>query len=326
VATKHDKEEMAPLNLDRRSFAKGGLAALFGLWMFGDPALGSAMDISFRRAEGDAEAAKATKITRKQPGVSAAPTPEIVKPFLNERLEFNLSFLSINTAKGTITFKNTGKNQYTASVEGNIVGVVGAITTYRKVVMTSVMFVDKVDGKERFVSHTFYRKTIKTEGEWITRYDFNYRSRKYYYTKTKNGKRSQRKVRRVRGKGYYDDFVAILYNFRAHVYGQVKPGFDVVLKTLPMSRTVEVNGKKVRKKANTVRVIVPSNDKLSADERKWLKSVGADFMAVVKIDKDVYDIKSGESKFGGVLATMEPRGSWAEDVWVFGDVKSRRTN
>ncbi|MDP8225141.1 MAG: DUF3108 domain-containing protein [Candidatus Lernaella stagnicola] len=306
---------------------KNAVAAFAGLWLFGDARMAQAMQIDLRRVT-DNEAADPKKLgapDRSGFKQKEWEDPDIVKPFLNERFEYRISFLSIKTATGVITFKRTGRNQYTASMEGTISGLVGAVTDYRKVVMTSVMQIRQIDGKRRFVAVSFYRKTIKTDGERVSRHDFNYIRRRWFITRTSNGKMTSRKKRRIPRNVYYDDFVCLMYNFRAQVYGPVKPGLDVTIKTLPLSRRVTVNGKKVRKHTDWARIYVLPADKISGKDQSFMKDIGADFMVEVHVDKGVYGMKTGIAKFYGKLKTMEPMGVRSEDVLLFGDVSAART-
>lgn len=322
----NEKQVLQPVESatpDRRDFLKSSLAALAGLWLFGDAALGAGLDVDIQRADGEptaiGDATKADGIHR-----ASAEDPDIVKPFLNERLKFTLSFLSITTATGLITFKRTGNNQYTASVEGTVSGIVGAVTPFRKVSLTSVMRTLKTRNGYRFVATSFYRTTITTDGAKVAQHDFDYGRRRWLYTRTQNGVRGKPRRRRIPKSTYYDDFVCIMYNFRANAYGKVQHGMNLTIKTLPMSRTFSKNGKKQRHTTDTVNVIVPKPDQLSDADRKWLKKIDADLLVIVKFDGEIYGIKSGQGKFAGRLATMEPRGSWAKDVLLFGDVMSQR--
>jgi hypothetical protein len=141
----------------------------------------------------------------------------------------------------------------------------------------------------------------------------------------KDGKREAGPRHRRIEKGlYYDDFVNILYNFRAQSYGAVKPGLKVTISTMPWDRTVKVNGKNVKKTARVVEVVVPAEAQMSEKDRAWLKDVGGDFLVLVNLDKDIYEIKSGQAKLAGVRADMSPRGAWIEDALLFGDVKAKR--
>jgi len=326
-----DKRKAAPepTITERRDFLKNGVAALAGLWLLGDAALGAAMDLELERlpqepggtAAGGNVAVKPADIAKTDPG-----DPELVKPFLDEKLKFNLSFLTITTATGLITFKRTGRNEYTGSVEGTVAGIVGAVTPYRKVVMTSVMRAIKTTAGHRFVATTFYRTTITTDGTSVSRHDFDYGRRRWTYTRTKNGRQEKVRHRRIPKGVYYDDFVCIMYNFRGHAYGKVQHGMNLTVKTLPMARTITAGGKATRRTTDVVQVIVPKLDQLSPADRDWLKAIDADLMVLVRFDPEIYGIKSGEGKFAGKLATMDPRGSWAKDVLLFGDVLSKRSN
>jgi hypothetical protein len=312
-----EREETRPSE-SRRLFLKEGLAAMAGALLLGSPALARAFEVRVRAAEDAAEPA-----VGKPAGIArvARPEPKIPKPFLGERLEFDITFLGAKTASGLITFVKTGDNEYTAALVGTVGSLVGVVTAYRKISMTSVMTVKTHDGKERFVTKTFTRNTIKTSGATETRNELDYVRHRWVHSKYENGKKVGGRVRRIPPDVYYDDFVALLYNFRAQVYGPAKPGFRQTLTTLPWER--KVNGKKAGKTATTIEVIAPTPEQLKDEDRKWLQAVGGDLLIVVKLDKDVYGIPSGEAKFAGA-AGLIPAGAWVKDAVLFGDVQANR--
>ena len=326
MKTDQIKNEFSPVEAarDRRGFLKGGIAALAGLWLLGEPGLGSLLEIDWRDAR--AEETATVPNAAEPAGLSKAVrfSTSIQKPFLNEKLAFDITFAGAKTASGLITFKQTDTNEYTASVEGTITGLVGAMTPFQKVVMTSVMHPIKTKIGERFVTKTFYRKTIRTSGTTESRHEFDYLRRKWTYTRVKDGTRDKGPVNRIIKEGvYYDDFVNILYNFRAQAYGAVKPGMKLTLPTMPWERSLKINGKNVKKTATTVEVFVPADGQLSDKDRAWLKDVGGDVLVIVTLDPDVYEIKSGQAKLAGTRTGLVPRGAWIEDALLFGDVKAK---
>jgi hypothetical protein len=320
MSSSRETEPTAPLRSDRRLFLKEGLAAMAGVMLLGSPAFGSLLGVRVRQTPTETkEPAKAVKV---EGGEGKA--VDFVKPFLNERFEFDIVFLGATTATGLITFTKTGDSEYTASLDATTTSFVGAITTYRKVSLTSVMIILRPGGKYRFVTKKFVRKTIKTDETVETVNEFNYLHRRWTHARFENGKR----VRGPRGRKippgvYYDDFVALLYNFRAQVYGEVKPGAKFTLTTMPWERTVTVKGKKVKKTATTVDVLVPPVEALDNADREWLQKVKGEYFVIVKLDKDVYGIPTGQAKFAGTK-NLEPAGAWAKDAVLFGDVQCNR--
>jgi hypothetical protein len=312
--TSEKKDEAASGDVrqaSRRAFLHDGAAALAGAFLFGGRAWAAVFEVGHAAA-----APPAAGIGRRAEVPSA-----IAQRFLNERYEFDVTFLGAKTATGIMTFAKTDRNEYTASLEASTSDLVGALTSLRKVAMTSIMNVYRNGERERFVSRMFVRKTIKSDSARETRNEFDYQRRRWSFSYYTNGvKTSGPRVRRIPPDVYYDDFVALLYNFRAQVYAPVAHGLQLTLNTLPWDRTVKIDGKKVNKSASTIGVEVPGNERLGDDDRKWLAKLGAEYLIVVNLDKDVYGIPSGQAKFAGDIALV-PEGAWVENAMLFGDVR-----
>jgi len=315
------KQEIDPMiDLDRRDFLQQGLAAMAAVMIFGSPAMAGMFDVSITREQDSTPVPGMNETNNVQMKRREAPVPEIAKLFLNEKLKFEIRFLTAKTAHGKITFKRTGRVTYTASVEATLSGVVTTVIKHRKHVMTSSFQVDKVNGKERFVTLQFYRKQIRTDGTRESRNEFDYLRRRWRLTKFKNGKRTKKRTRRIPKNVYYDDIVNLLFNMRAQVYGPVAPGKSFVLNTMPWSRKVKMaNGKKKRVTAKTIGVHIAAENAISDDDRKWMKQVGGKYLFIVKLDPDVYGIKSGQAKFIAD-AKLKPVGAKVKDAVGFGDV------
>jgi hypothetical protein len=318
---KKDADLAGELRAERRRFLKESAAAVAGALLFGGPAwaaLDGRWGVEFR-ADGGAAPAPAGVGVR-----HAGESAEFAKPFVNERYEFDVTFLRAKTATGVMSFTSTGVNEYTASLEAITSDIVNALTSLRKISLTSVMYVDASGARPRFVTKMFSRKMLKGSVATETRNELDYPRRRWSYSFYKNGvKTSGPRVRRIPPGLYYDDFVALLYNFRAQVYAPVEHGLKLTLNTLPWDRTVVVDGKKVNKSATTIDVEVPPNDQLPDDDRKWLAKSGAEYLIIVKLDKDVYGIPSGQAKFSG-SAKLVPEGAWVENAVLFGDVQANR--
>lgn len=310
-----EKNKTAELSA-RRRFMKEGLAAMAGVLLFGDAAMGRMLEVDWQASPTPEETNKPNTIGGKGDIVH-----DLAKPFLDERYEFDIKFLKADAAHGLLTFKKTGRNQYTASAEATIAGLIGQVAPYRKIVMTSVMMVRTREGKSRFLTTLHYRKSIKTDGSYENRHEFKYLGHKWYHYKYKNGQRTSKRVRTIPKDRFYDDPINLMYNFRAQVYGPVKPGLRQTIPTMPMYRTVEVSGLSATKSAESVDVHAVPDGEMNAEDKRWLADLGADLLFTVKLDPVVYRIESGMAKFA-TDKNMRPCGAKIDRAWVFGDARA----
>lgn len=310
-----------PTRLNRRSFLHGSLAAFAGLLVFNNPAMGSLLDIQWRTGEG--ETPSPDREDASGLSIRTFPVAEIAKPFLNEKYEFDITFFGAKTASGFLKFTRENNWVYKAQVKGVVAGAVSPLVKYRQQEMISTLLPKKINGKERFITTKYYRKTIKTDGMTERHHAFNYRRRRWEYTKTKNGVTNKKKTRRIKKGQYYDDFLCILYNLRGEAYGPIEEGRTYLVNTIPWTRTVEENGKKKKYKSNNIGVHIAKKSSLSEQDRKWMEKEKAKVMIIAKVDKNVFGIKSGEAKFIGDKQ-LKPIAARVVDAIAFGDVVVKR--
>lgn len=296
---------------------KEGLAALAGVLLFGDTAMSRVLEVDWQGSP--------TPVPEPAPvgGVRSRGdfVHELAKPFLDEHYEFDIKFLKAEAAHGLLTFKKTGVNQYTASAEATMTGLIGQVVPYRKIVMTSVMMVRSREGKSRFVTTLHYRKSIKTDGAYENRHEFKYLGRKWVYFKYKDGKRTSKRVRKIPENRFYDDPINLLYNFRAQTYGPIKAGMRQTIPTMPLYRTIEAGTVEVKKSTESIEVHVVPDGEMSAEDKRWMEKVGGELLFIVKLDPIVYRIESGMAKFTADKK-MRPRGAKIEKAWLFGDASA----
>ncbi|HPQ71378.1 MAG TPA: hypothetical protein PKW95_19780 [bacterium] len=305
--------------MDRRDFMVTGLAATASILLFGTSAFADKFEIKVEQEA--AKPQKAEGIKKTDPS-SWAPPAAIAKQFINESIKFEIRFMTAKTAQGKITFKRTAEETFTASIEATITGLAAQVVKYRKQVLTSTFSPEKTPQGMRFVTSSFYTKLISTEGTSESRHYFNYKSRRWIKTRVKNGKRKKPQARHIPPNVYYDDIVNLFFNMRAGAYGKIEEGKLFKLQTMPWERTIKKDGKKKRVSTDRIDVYIAKISDLPDEEKEWMKQVGAKRQLTVKLDKDVYAIKSGEAKLYADDA-MRPRGARVKDALFFGDVVAK---
>jgi hypothetical protein len=246
----------------------------------------------------------------------------LAAPFLNEKIDFDLTFMGAKLAAGAITFVRSSTWAYTATIDARITGAVSPLINLRQQTMTARMIVQNIAGHDRFVTGTFTRHTVTADKTIDRVHEFNYFHRRWIYTYTENGRRPRTERRRIAPNVFYDDFANILYNTRAQVYAPFGSGQVAVVHTIPWTKTVKQdNGAKKKVRADSLTLVFPKPADYSAEERDWMKDHKADTLIVAKLDRDVYEIKAGEAKFIGDK-NGKPIAAWIKDALLYGDVRA----
>lgn len=318
VKKKKQRTVLPATGLDRRDFLATGLAAMASVMLFGTPALAGQLRVTVSPEKSKSKTAGSI---HKSDPANWKPVAALAQPFMNEKIKFDISFMTAKAAQGQISFKRTADCTFTASMEATTTGLAASVVKYRKQVMTSTFCATQTPQGMRFVTSGFYTKLITTKGTSESRHYFNYKSRRWIKTRVKNGKRKKRKIRRIPPNVYYDDIVNLFYNMRAGAYGKIEEGKLFRLQTMPWGRTIKKSGKKKRVTSDRLDVFVAKTSELSNNDKSWMKKIGASHLFIVKFDKDVYGIKSGEAKLYADKK-MKPRGAKVKDALFFGDVNA----
>jgi hypothetical protein len=194
-----------------------------------------------------------------------------------------------------------------ATFEAKAKGVVSMLTTHRRQVLTSTMKIKKVNGVERFLTTIHKYDTYKEKDEYHTTNILSYRKKHWYYRKIKNGKVIKNKTRTIKGNEPYDDFVVAAYNFRAGVYGPVKPGRKYTITTLPWKGIKKFSFE------------VLSEKEMKKQSKLLRKFPDGEVMVKIQIDKKIFGIKTGSAYLLGDK-NLVPLAAQVEDVVHFGNV------
>jgi hypothetical protein len=304
--------------INRRAFLQGGLGALAAVLLLGKPALAEFLDVRFVRRQ-----TENTPLPEESGGLRIRPraVDNLAKPFLDEKIEIDITFMGAKLAMGTISFKRVSNWSYEATIETHVTGAVSPLVKHRQQTMTALMTVKKVNGKDRFVTSHSSRKTITTEKTVERKHEFNYYHRRWVYTRLETGKPPKVWRRKIARNTYYDDFCNILYNTRAQFYAPLGSGKVVLVHTIPWTRWVTQDGARKKYHTETLTLVFPKPEEISAEDRQWLNDEKAEVMIVAKVDRDAYEIKSGELKFAGDK-NAKPLAAWVKDALLYGDVRA----
>lgn len=209
-------------------------------------------------------------------------------------------------ALGRLSFKAMDKKgYYTATLQGETLGVLGWVTRYRVDTYRAVM--EEIDGGKALRAVSF-EEDVKV-GDKIRKrvHLFDYQRRIWTNKRLrKNGAWVVQEKEIPRG-SVYDDFVTAFYNFRYGVYGPIERGKTYDVGTFP------------RDGLSSYEVRVASKEEEEKERRSGERSAGKDFLLTLKLDPETTHSREGLIT-GWLSKDLTPVEGAVKDVTLFGDV------
>ena len=175
------------------------------------------------------------------------------------------------------------KGKYFATLSAETKGIVGFFTNYRKHHYKSSF--DIVDQGRRVRTRKFERFVINGETEERTVHFLDYISNKHFWFLFKSGELQTSQKDPIPEGVVYDDILAIFYNFRNGVYGDLNKGKAYKIETIPDKSMKNINAY-----INTEK----EKELFRIDENRPQNN---DLLLNVLIPKDVFKTQSGELIF-----------------------------
>jgi hypothetical protein len=230
--------------------------------------------------------------------------------FEGEELYYTIGYwLLKDAAVGKFTLeRDPDGDGYIATLKAETTGVVGWFLRYRKDTYTARL--EEVEGGGRFRTLTF-EKNVDVGGKIkrsITELDHENGTMKWKVWKRGRLRESDELV--MEPGEYYDGPLTAFFNFRYGVYGEIEEGREFIIKTFPKSRNKLVN------------IYLKLATKSEQQGHLADRAPSAGYFAFLKIDKDLFDSKSGEIEmlFSDEVVPLEVI---AKDVLFFGDVRGK---
>jgi len=235
-------------------------------------------------------------------GAGSKPVPE---SFVGEELEYKISFwLFDNVATGKVRLDHDQNGGYVATLTAYTTGFVDRMLRHRADTYTSYMALSP-DGT-RLVTVRF-EKTIETSGKLKRSLTlFDYKKREMTWRSSETGKDDRIGTETIPEGVWPVDPLAGFYNFRSGVYGPVERGREYNIPTFP-------------KDGKARDIYMRINTKKVATERFNGRSFDNDYLADVKIDKELFGSQSGKVEII-FSPDLIPSFAVAKDIFFFGDV------
>ncbi len=210
-------------------------------------------------------------------------------------------------ALGRLSFKAMEKKgYYTATLQGETLGVLGWVARYRVDTYRSVM--EEVDGGQGLRAISF-EEHVKV-GNKINRkvHLFDYQRRTWTSKRLKKDGTWEVREEEIPPGRVYDDYITASYNFRYGVYGPVERGKKYVVATFP------------RKGLSSYEVRIASKEEEDRKRRAAGISRGKDLLIKLKLDPETTYSKEGVIE-GWLSSDLCPMEGAIKDVNLLGDIK-----
>jgi hypothetical protein len=241
------------------------------------------------------------------PSRKIGPENSIGQFFRGEELVYEAGFWMIRRAAlGRLSFKAMDKKgYYTATLQGETLGVLGWVSRYRVDTYRSVM--EEIDGGKALRAVSF-EEDVKV-GDKIRKWThlFDYQRRTWTSKRLRRNGLWAVQEKEIPPGRVYDDFVTAFYNFRYGVYGPLERGKTYNVATFP------------RDGLSSYEVRVASKEEEEKERRSGKGSAGKDFLLTLKLDPETTHSREGLIT-GWLSKDLTPVEGAIKDVTLFGDV------
>ena len=257
---------------------------------------------------GDPEARLLTAAKASSPSPGKIETRNSIGQFFHgEELLYEAGFWMIRRAAlGRLSFKAIEKKgYYTATLQGETLGVLGWVTRYRVDTYRAVM--EEIDGGKALRAVSF-EEDVKV-GDKIRKrvHLFDYQRRTWTNKRLRKNGTWVVQEKEIPPGRVYDDFVTAFYNFRYGVYGPLERGKTYNVATFP------------RDGLSSYEVRVASKEEEEKKRKQGEKSAGKDFLLTLKLDPETTHSREGLIT-GWLSKDLTPVEGAVKDVTLFGDV------
>jgi len=198
------------------------------------------------------------------------------------------------------------KGHFTATLQGETLGVLGWVSRYRVDTYRSVM--EEIDGGKAL-------RTVSSEedvkvGDKIRKrvHLFDYQRRSWTNKGLRKNGTWAVEEKEIPPGSVYDDFITAFYNFRYGVYGPIERGKKYDVATFP------------RKGLSSYEVRVASKEEEEKERKSGRGRAGKDFLLTLKLDPETTHSREGLVT-GWLSKDLYPVEGAIKDVTFFGDVK-----
>ncbi len=246
-------------------------------------------------------------ITPKGEYASFVPNGDI-RRFAGETLYYDIDFLFFkNAASAEVKFYEY-KGKYFAALSAETKGIVGFFTNYRKHYYKSSF--DIVDQGRRVRTRKFERFVIIGDTEERTVHFLDYISNKHFWFRFKSGELLASQKDPIPEGVVYDDVLAVFYNFRNGVYGNLIKGKTYKIDTIP-----DHSMKNVTTYINTEK----EQEQFRIEENRPKNN---ELLLNALIPKDVFNTQTGELVFW-TSKHLIPLETTVKDYILLGDLHAK---
>lgn len=241
-------------------------------------------------------------------GVFGGRTATIGEAFDGEVFDYTIGFWILDdVAEGSIGLRREADGTYVAELKARSTGVADTLVRHRR--DSYVARLEEVEGGRRFRTVRFEKTVAWGWSRSRTVTELDYEKGVITWRTWKGGRLVDSASFPMEKGAYYDGPLTAFYNFRYGVYGPVGEGVSYAIRTFP----------KNSEKDSVILMTIAGRTEI---RRRRDGKPAADYLADVKIDKEIFGSKSGEIE---ILFSkdMVPVEAVAKDIVLFGDVRGR---
>jgi hypothetical protein len=235
---------------------------------------------------------------------------QIGERFGGEDVQYEAGFWFFPAVGGGVAhFTDLGNDQFLLKHEGQAQGLAGWLTRHRREMHRAWM--GTVDQGNRLIPLRLEEESIVGDSVRKKTTLYNYSARKISMETVKDGKRSREEVEIPPGV-YYDNPLTAFYNFRYGVYGNVAPGGEFIIRTVP------------RKGKGIFRVAVAMEEEASRLREEDPEKKGKDFLVRIFLEQEFLGSPRGEIELW-FDKELNPVSAVIRKVRFIGDIKGQIT-
>jgi hypothetical protein len=234
-----------------------------------------------------------------------------IRRFAGETLTYDIDFLFFKKAATAKVRFYEYKGKYFATLSAETKGVVGFFTNYRKHNYKSAF--DIVDQGRRVRTNKFERDVINGKEKERTVHFLDYNTRTHFWFRFSGGELKERSRDPVPEGVIYDDILAVFYNFRNGVYGDLKKGKSYKMDTIP-----DLSMK-------SITTYISSESEQEQFRMKENRSKNNEMLLKATIPKDVFKTETGELIFWTSNHYI-PLETTIKDYLLLGDLHGKLTS
>ncbi len=234
-------------------------------------------------------------------------------------LTYDVDFLWFkNMARGLVRLRMISKNRYRAELLAETEGLIGLLTSYQKNHFISEM--EFLPEQGRLLSRKFTKITTRGEFERKSIAFIDYKNHEVRWVTFQNGEFKREGGFPFPDGTVYEDVLSAFFNFRSGAFGDLRPGRQFTVTSLPDYEIPE-NGEYFdgTELARSIETTIADEKVEKEYRRRYNRTKNTGMLVFVKVPKEIFGQETGEIRIW-FDPNLIPVSATVEDAILFGDV------